>query len=56
MSFPLKLRQRPEDKCSCWDCLRAEGLTPPLSLRNKHLPLHTDKEPKGPGYDFREDR
>lgn len=22
--------------CSCWDCLRRAGLTPPLSLRSHH--------------------
>ncbi len=22
--------------CTCWDCLRAQGITPPLFLRDKH--------------------
>lgn len=28
-------KRRAEEKCCCWDCLRAEGYTPPLSRRSR---------------------
>lgn len=56
MSFEDKLFIGPRRRtCQCWDCLRAEGLTPPLSLRSKYLSLYDpkDKETRGPGVDFK---
>lgn len=39
-------------KCLCWDCVRAEGITPPLSMRGKSRIYPTGEVPKGVGFDF----
>ena len=26
--------------CTCWDCLRASGITPPMIMRDRHPRLH----------------
>ncbi len=39
-------------KCLCWDCLRAEGITLPLSMRGKSRIYPSGEVPKGVGYDF----
>lgn len=36
MSFATKLLARPKDACTCWFCLRAEGLTPPRGESERH--------------------
>lgn len=39
-------------RCLCWDCVRAEGITPPLSMRGKSRIYPTGEVPKGVGFDF----
>jgi len=57
MSFAdkLKVRQSSAEKpCDCWDHLRADGLTPPLSERHRHRVVGTEDEGgivKGSGVD-----
>lgn len=37
--------------CTCWDCIRRDGLTPPKGLRSKHRARYPyaifDKDPGG---------
>lgn len=37
-------KRRREGKCCCWDCLRGDGLTPPLGVRHSHPQLHPTRE------------
>lgn len=40
MMFHDRIRRAQQEgrlgTCTCWDCVRAIGLTPPYELRNKH--------------------
>jgi hypothetical protein len=39
-NFTKKVKERGRKKCRCWDCLRAEGLTPPRAVLHKHKLLY----------------
>lgn len=53
MKASMQMEERKmRGKCGCWDCLRAEGITPPLSLRGKSRIYPTGEVPKGAGFDF----
>lgn len=49
MRFTEQIKNR--SGCLCWDCLRRDGLTPPLALRKRHRLYPSDKEMSGPGID-----
>lgn len=34
--FHDKVQAKVDGGCTCWDCLRAVGLTPPFQLRHKY--------------------
>lgn len=38
--FTKRNKQRGKKACQCWDCIRAEGLTPPRPLLHKHKALY----------------
>lgn len=31
-------------RCTCWDCIRAVGVTPPVTMRDKHKRLYPQAE------------
>jgi hypothetical protein len=40
-NFQKKLKEfKRIHRCTCWDCLRKNGLTPPRPVLHKHKPLY----------------
>src|SRR4051812_29680386 len=42
--FSRKLEQLPKGSCTCFDCLRAIGLTPPKWARDRHKRLTPNRK------------